>query len=245
MQEKYEIIIRPLNRAQAKDYCLLHGHAPSMPNSSKYYFGGYINGKQIGLAVWGWGITPKKTVKKLFGLEDTKIYLELNRFFLMEGTPEYAESKFLSLTHKILWKHLPRLQFLFTYAAGFQGMIGIIYKACSYDYIGKQITRAYHNIPGVGMVHDIALYHRYGENCHAKFKKNFPTAVRIFGYNFAYIKFRDEKTKKQLMKTATFVIQKYPTTDEIKVWDETGRQYTEEEARKLKAISLKSNLHAQ
>lgn len=245
MQEKYEIIVRPLDRAHAKSYCLMHGHAPSMPNSSKYYMGGFINGKMIGLAVWGWGITPKKTVNKLFGIEDTRIYLELNRYFLIPGTPPYAESKFLSITHKILFKNLPNLKFLFTYAAGFQGMIGIIYKACSYDYIGKHITRAYHNIPGVGMVHDIALYHRYGEKCHAKFKKNFPTAVRIFGYNFSYIKFRNDKTKKELMRSASFTIQPYPTTADIEVWDETGRHYTEQEARQLKAISLKSNTSKQ
>ncbi len=240
MQKKYEIIVRPLNRSQAREYCLLHGHAPALPNSSKYYFGAYINGKHIGLAVWGWGITPKKTVNKLFGIQDTRIYLELNRYFLIPNTPPYAESKFLSLTHKILWKFLPKLQFLFTYAAGFQGMIGIIYKACSYDYIGKQITNSYHNIPGVGMVHDIAIYHRYGEHSHAKFKKNFPTAVRISGYNFVYIKFRDKATKKQLMKSATFEIQPYPTVNEIKVWDENGKEYTVQEARDLKAISLKS-----
>jgi len=242
LQEKYEIIVRPITRAQAREYCLGHQNEPSLPNSSKYYLAGYIDAKFIGLAVWGWGITPKKTIKKLVGSENSKIYLELNRFFLIPGTPDYAESKFLSLTHKILFKHLPGLQFLYTYAAGFHGMIGIIYKACSYDYIGKRVTRAYHNIPGVGMVHDIALYHRYGANCHAKFKKNFPQAVRIFGYNFAYVKFRNEKTKTALMKTATFEIQPYPTPDEIKIWDETGREYTIEEARKLHAISLKSNL---
>ena len=242
MQEKYEIIVKPLTRSQAKEYCLGHQNEPSLPNSSKYYFGGYINGKFIGIAVWGWGITPKKTVNKLFGIEDVRIYLELNRFFLIPGTPPYAESKFLSLTHKILWKYLPHLRFLYTYSAGFHWMIGTIYKACSYDYIGKQLTGSFHNIPGVGMVHDLSLYDRYGLNRLKKFKKNFPTAVRIFGYNFTYIKFRDQKTKKELMKTATFEIQPYPTVDEIKVWDETGKQYTEEEARHLKAISLKSNL---
>ncbi len=205
--------------------------------------GGYINGKLIGLAVWGWGITPTKTINKLFpGEYNAKIYLELNRYFLLPGTPPYAESKFLSLTHKILFKNLPQLKFLFTYAAGFQGMIGTIYKATSYDYIGKHITRAYHNIPGVGMVHDIALYHRYGEKCLSKFKKNFPTAVRIMGYNFSYIKFRDEKTKKAMMPNASFIIQPYPTKADIEIWDETGRHYTEQEARQLIAISLKSNI---
>lgn len=240
MQEKYEIIIKPVKRHEAKEFCLQHGHAPSLPNSSKYYLVAYINGKLIGLAVWGWGITPKATIKKLFGLEDTKLYLELNRFYLVPDTPKYAESKFLSLTQKILFQHLPKLKFLFTYAAGFQGMIGIIYKACSYDYIGKQITRAYHNIPGVGMVHDIAIYHRYGAKCHAKFKKNFPQAVRIFGYNFSYIKFRDDKTKKEMMEYANFEILPYPSVDELKIWDEKGKNYSLEEVKQLKAISLKS-----
>jgi len=123
-------------------------------------------------------------------------------------------------------------------------MIGTIYKACSYDYIGKQLTRAYHYIPNVGMVHDIALYHRYGANCHVKFKKNFPNAVRIFGYNLAYIKFRDDKTKKEMMQYAKFEIQPYPNIDELRTWDETGKEYSKEDLVKLNSISLKSNLTA-
>lgn len=239
-----KLIIRPVNRKIASEFCLLHPHARSLPNSSKYYMMGYVNGKPMGLAVWGWGVQPRGTINKLFGLKDTRLYLELNRFFMIEGTPKFYESKFLSLSQKILFNNLPKLKFVFTYSAGFQGLIGTIYKACNYDYIGKQKTSGLHLIKGLGLVHDLSIYHRYGKGGSPLtiLKRHYPDAVTLYGYNFSYIKFRNDKTKEEMMKYAKFKILPYPDESEIKIWDNEGKIYTKAEAGSLPVISLKTSL---
>lgn len=238
-----DLIVKPLSRKEAEVLCLKHTHARSLPKSGKYYFGAFINGKVVGLAAWGWGIVPRGTPNKLFGIKDPYIYLELNRFFMIPGTPKYSESKFLNITAKILFNNLPKLKFLFTYAAGFQGMTGVIYKAAGWHYIGKQKMQGYHLIPGVGLVHDIAVYHRYGTKGGTlkTLKRHYPDAVTLYGYNFCYMKFRDTKTQEEMMNIAKFeILKEYPTAAEIRVWDSEGKEYSIHEARQLGAVSLSS-----
>ena len=149
------MIIRPISKAQAVEYCKLHPHAPSMPNSSKYYFAAFCGIKFIGLAVWGWGIVPAQTPKKLFGTGLTSDYLELSRFFILDGSKKNSASKFLNLTAKLIKKYDKNIKYLYTYAAGFQGLIGTIYQAAGYDYIGT-ITCKFPHIKGVRLVHPIS-----------------------------------------------------------------------------------------
>jgi len=242
--------VKPIDRKEARRICELHPHAGSLPNSSKYYFAAYINGKVAGLAVWGWGIVPRKTPKALFGdagkFED---YLELCRFFVFDWTPKYTASKFLSFTHRLLKRHT-KLKYLYTYAAGFQGLIGTIYQAANYDYIGRKLCRLFY-VPKNGLVHPIPLYHRYKINTHfakgdslVRLQKIFPEMKIWCGYNFVYIYWLRDKEK--LMKHAKFdICNKYPTKEDLKIWleDEHGNKepISVEFAKTVPLIKLKSN----
>ena len=237
------MIVKPIQRKEAVEICKMHPHAESLPNSSKYYFACYISGKVAGLAVWGWGIVPRKTPKALFGdagkFED---YLELCRFFVFDWTPKYTASRFLSYTHKLLKKYTS-IKYLYTYAAGFQGLIGTIYQASNYDYIGQKLCQLIY-VPKVGIVHPIALWHRYSVNSLAKLKGIFPNVSKWCGFNFVYIYWLRDKEK--LMQDAKFdILKKYPTKKDLKVWleDEKGKKknLSNDFAKTIPLIKLKSN----
>lgn len=218
-----ELIVRPVSRDVARKMCEAHPHAQTLPNSSKYYMVAYLDGKPAGLAVWGWGIVPRLTPKHLFGeagnIED---YLELCRYFVYDWCPKFTASRFLSVTHRIIKKYAPKVKWLYTYAAGFQGMLGGIYKATNYDYIGKTLCDGFIYIPGTGLVHPISIWHRYGsgKGSHLSVITKFvPDAKKWAGWNFRYIYWLCDKQEKQrLMQYANFTIQPYPTEQDMEIW---------------------------
>jgi hypothetical protein len=213
------MIVKPVDFTTAKKLCEDHPHAGTLPNSSKYYMVAYYRGKPMGLAVWGYGIVPRQTPRKLFG-DEGKIgdYLELCRFFVYDDAPLNAASQFLSITHKILKKHTKR-KWLYTYAAGFQGLIGTIYQAANYDFIGKTLCNAFIYVPNVGLIHSIAQWHRYGKQGLKHLSGIYPGAKLWCGYNFKYIYWLcDKKEKQRLMNHAKFEIQPYPSKEDLEIW---------------------------
>lgn len=251
-------IVKPITRLQAKMYCEKHPHAPSLPNSSKYYMALYINNSFRGLAVWGYGIQPRQLPITLFGKNgNISDYLELCRYFVdNDNVPEHTASKFLAITHRLIKKHT-KVKYLFTYAAGFQGLLGTIYKASGYDYIGKYECRTYY-IKGKGLIHPMSLYHRYHVNTHMANKQGLELLEKIFninpyvwcGYNFKYIYWLCSKQEKDfLMQSARFKIEPLPTKNDIEIWleDKEGKVERIKDllfAKKVPIIKLKTKRHA-
>lgn len=219
---KRKLTVTPVGRKKAREICAGHPHAGTLPNSSKYYMMGYLYNRPVGLAVWGYGIVPKGTPKHLFGdAGNVNDYLELCRFFVYDWCPPNTASQFLAATHRIIKKHAPQIKWLYTYAAGFQGMVGYIYKATGYDYIGRTLCQAFMYIPGVGLIHSIAQWHRWGKQGLKHLKGIFPDAKIWCGYNFRYIFWLcDKKEKAELIRYARFGIQPYPTEEDIEIWTE-------------------------
>lgn len=247
-----KLVVRPITRTEAKKWCEDHPHASSVPNSAKYYMAGYLNGKRCGLAVWGYGIVPRQTPTHLFGENgDIKDYLELCRFFVYDWCPKNTASRFLATTHRIIKKYRPEIKWLYTYAAGFQGLVGYIYKATGYDYIGKVEAGPFTYIPGKGLIHNISIWHRYGfapsgSKGLKRVSDIFGCEVKhLTGYNFRYIYWLCSKAEKAwLMTTANFEIQPYPSEDDMAVWTIDGHGNKEtvplSEAKQIPIIKLKT-----
>lgn len=245
-----------ISRGTAKKLCETHPHAPSMPNSSKYYFALYIDKWFRGLAIWGYGIMPKQTPITLFGKKysnNVGDYLELCRFFVdNDNVPDNTASKFLAFTHRVIKKN-SNIKWLFTYAAGFQGLIGTIYKASGYDHITKHETRLIY-IPEKGaLVHPISFWHRYSLKYRAQtpeglrhVKKIFPNAKIWCGHNYRYIYWLcSDKEKAELLKSARFEFEPPPTKNDISIWLEDEDGFVEnikdlEFAKKIPIIKLRS-----
>lgn len=236
-------IVKPITRKEAAGLCARHPHAPSMPNSSKYYMRLDIRGRFAGLAVWGYGIVPRATPNHLFGsagrLQD---YLELCRFFVCDWCAKNTASKFLSITHRMIKKHTS-IKWLYTYAAGFQGLVGHIYKASGYEYIGKTpISSGMILVPGIGLVHTLSQWHRYGKVGLKTMSRLFPGAKRWGGDNFRYILFLRDRAN--LMSHARFEVQKYPTSRDLHIFtiDVCGKkeEISPDLAREIPIVSLRS-----
>jgi len=243
-----QIIVRPLTYQQALSICADHPHAPAVPKSAKYYIAGYLGKRLCGLAIWGWGIDPRKTPQHLFNNHITGIanYLELCRFFVYDWCPKNTASAFLCATHRILKKYCPQLDYLYTYAAGFQGLIGTIYQASNYKYIGAVPCTNFVYIPSVGLLHPIALWHRYNTPNLSFMQTIYPDAVLWRGYNFRYIYFLCNSHRyAELMRNANFqIIKKYPTQNDIRIWTVDGRgnkkQVNIDFAKTVPVVSLKA-----
>lgn len=237
------MIVRPITRQMAKGYCAGHPHASSLPNSSKYYMAAYEGGRFLGLAVWGYGVTPAATPLKLFGRGTTAEYLELCRFFVADGVPKNSPSQFLNITARIIKKHNPAVKYLYTYAAGFQGLIGTIYQAAGYDYIGKQRTQGLIYLPKQNkLIHEMAVYHRYKKGGRLDLLKQiFGDATKWYGYNFCYIKFLcSAEEREAYLRDASFKIQPYPTKEELDIWDGDGKHIDVAIAKKIPLVKLRS-----
>lgn len=240
-------VVRPIGRSEARVICAQHPHAGTLPNSSKHYMRLDIDYRLAGLAVWGYGIVPQLTPKHLFGEHGKKEdYLELCRFFVHDWCAKNTASKFLAITHRVLKKYT-KLKWLYTYAAGFQGLVGYIYKAAGYDYIGTQnLSSGMVWIPGVGLVHTIAQWHRFGVVGVKQMAKVYPGAKRWCGYNFRYIYWLcNQQEKTRLMKSANFTVQQYPTERDLAIWtiDAEGKKETvsPEFAKTVPIVKMKSN----
>tara|TARA_Y100001963_G_scaffold123691_1_gene173890 strand:+ start:112 stop:831 length:720 start_codon:yes stop_codon:yes gene_type:complete len=237
------MIVRPITKKQAVNYCKRHPHAPSVPNSSKYYMAAFNKAGFLGLAVWGWGIVPAQTPKKLFGEGLTSDYLELSRFFVIDKAKKNTPSQFLNLTARLIKKYDKKVKYLYTYAAGFQGLIGTIYQASGYKYIGT-IECKFPYIKGVGLVHPISLYHRYKKTSPKHLTKIFGDKYTVLhGMNFCYIKFIcDKKTEKDLLSKAKFKVKPYPTKKDLKIWDRDGKSINPEIAKHIPIVKLKTKI---
>lgn len=231
-------IVRPIDRETATELCEDHSHAKSLPNSSKHHMRLEIDGKVAGLAAWGYGVHPAGTPNKLFGdAGNVEDYFELCRFFVYDWVPKNTASKFLAITHKMLDKYTDA-KWLYTYAAGFQGVIGTIYQASNYDFIGTQEIVPMLYIPEVGpdgvLVHSMSIWHRWHDLGGADFdlaamsEKFGQQCYRWHGENFRYIYWLcDDREKKRLLEEAKFdLVSPNPTEDDLDIWitDEDGNR---------------------
>lgn len=241
-------VVRPINREEARRLCEDHPHASTLPNSSKYYMAAYLGGRLAGLAVWGYGIRPQDTPRKLFGLEGhAEDYLELCRFFCYDWVPKNTPSRFLAVTHRLLRRYT-KVKWLYTYAAGFQGLVGYIYQAAGYDYIGKTICKAFVYVPGKGLIHSIAQWHRFGKNGLKHMQPIFGDDCRTWaGHNFCYIFWICSRAeRRRLLKHATFTVQdSHPKEGDLLIWledlDRTKTPVSVEFAKTIPIIKLRSS----
>lgn len=243
------MVVRPISRARAKQLCEDHPHAGTLPNSAKNYMECLINGRTAGLAAWGYGVRPADTPNVLFanGVLGVDEYLELCRFFVYDWVPKSTPSKFLAITHRLIRKHQPQVKVLYTYAAGFQGLVGYIYQASGYDYVGTHEVNSFLWIPGRGLVHAIALWHRYSQSsCNPKrWQHLFPGAKQWLGLNFRYMYWLcDRKERERMMGHARFQVLPYPKDKDLVMWtvDAEGRRedLAIDQARAVAIVKLSS-----
>ena len=170
----------------AKNFVRKHHYAIISPPINKLCLGLYKGNKLVGVAMWGYGVRPKHTIKRMFPSLSVKEYLELNRLCLLDELPKNSESKFISQNVDYIKRQFPEIKLLFSWADGLRGKPGIIYQASNFLYGGKILSEFYATKKGE-VVHPRFMITRFGRR-----DKKFAFSLglrKIKGYQLRYCKF--------------------------------------------------------
>ena len=198
----------------AKEFIRLHHYAVISPPINKLALGLYKENRLVGVAMWGYGVRPKHTIKRLFPSLNVPDYLELNRLCLLDEMPRNSESWFIGENIGYIRKKCPDVKLLFSWADGLRGKCGFVYQASNFLYGGKILSEFYATKDGE-VVHPRFLITRFGRR-----DKKFTFSlglVKIKGFQLRYCRFLcSHKERKRLLRESPFDWNlPYPKTNDL------------------------------
>jgi hypothetical protein len=116
----------------ARSYIATYHYSKTMPDSTKYVYGGFYGDKLAGLVVYGMG-SGKNQYSALFPNIQNGQYLELTRMWSADGMPRNTESKLIGESFKLL---PPEIEILLSFADPSHNHVGTIYQATNWYYCG-------------------------------------------------------------------------------------------------------------
>ena len=195
--------IETISNAQGREFVAAHHYAVICPPITKVTYALFNNGEIVGVALWGYGVRPMHTIRKLFPSLGVPNYFELNRFCVLDSMPRNTESGFLKLCCRRIQTDFPCVKLLFSWADGLRGKPGYVYQAASWLYGGKITSQFYRTSEGE-VVHPRLLITRYGTRKAAFTRKL--GLQKITGFQFRYCKFLcSHRERKALFRVSPFV----------------------------------------
>lgn len=128
-----EMIVKEVSCDFARDYIATFHYSKTMPDSSKYIYAGYLNGKLCGIIVYGMGCGKNQYTALIPDIKNGT-YVELTRLWCVNSMPKNTESKLISESLKMLPKEI---KLIISFADEAQGHCGIIYQATNWYYLGQ------------------------------------------------------------------------------------------------------------
>ncbi len=194
-----DVEIVPL--AEAKALCLKYHYSNIFPPHCMVTLGFHDQLGLAGVAIWGWGVRPRHTIKKLFPSLDTKDYWELVRLCCRDDLVRNTESQLLAGCVRWFRQYQKDKVLLYTWADGIRGKPGYIYQASNWLYGGYIETEIYltqDNEP----VHPRFMITRFGSR--AKKVWQALGLRKIRGKQFRYCYFLcNHKERKRLLREST------------------------------------------
>ncbi len=186
--------------------CRFH-YSGRVVNNSYLHLGVYSGRDLVGVLQWGYALNPNSGARVVHGTGN-RDYMELNRMWLHDCMPKNSESRAISYAIKVIRMLHPSVQWVQSFADERCGGAGIVYQACSFDFVGWHYSKFY-ELEG-------EWYH---ELCRTRTKKagargrylqaNFDRAVEHKFKQFRYVKFLNKRARKRL-NTKLFNSQAYP-----------------------------------
>jgi hypothetical protein len=215
LEASFQPTIENVGLKEAKRFCVQWHYSNIFPPHCMITLG-YRDAKGLaGVALWGWGVRPMHTIKKLFPSLATPDYWELNRLCLRDDCVKNSESWFLARCAEWMKVNQPKIKVLLSWADGVRGKPGYIYQAAGWLYGGSITTEIYTTKDGEP-VHPRMMITRYGtrnkELC-AKLGLQ-----KIWGEQFIYARFLcGHKERKALLKETTVKwSQDYPKRENLR-----------------------------
>jgi len=217
--------IQPISKTEAKRFVVKNHYSNSFPSTVKIALGFYLDNKLKGVALWGYGVRPVHTIKKLFPSLNPENYLELNRLCLTDDMPRNSESQFIKQNAEYIKQNYPLIKVLFSWADGLRGKPGFVYQASNWLYGGFIKSEFYINKDNE-VIHPRLLRTRYKTR-----KIWIDLGLRhVWGYQFRYIKFICSNKERKLLLKETPINwnTNYPKMEDLKFWIQNAGEVSRE-----------------
>ena len=215
----FDLELLPISRLQAATFIQQHHYARKLPSTCKLYLGGFRREGLMAVGVWGYGVRPLHTARKLMLGAVTAEYLELNRFCVHDSMPRNSESHFLSLCMEWIEQNMPQVEWLLSFADGIYGKPGYVYQAAGWLYVGKFLTERY-ILPDGTVIHPRLPVTRNGTRAWTFMESHYPGVRHLWGHQFKYLKLIGSSTdKRHLLKRLLVSPQPYPKHDDCLIYE--------------------------
>ena len=186
--------------------------------TAKHYSGRFVNNGYVHLGIfshrhlvgvmqWGYALNPNSG-KRVVADTGNREYLELNRLWVHDRMPRNTESRAISYALKYIKRAYPSVQWVQSFADERCGGGGIVYQACSFEFIGSHVTTFYEL--------DGEWYHEINKTAIKRggqrgifLRANLHRATIHKFKQYRYIKFLKSPARKRL-NTKLFKVQPYP-----------------------------------
>lgn len=128
-----EMIVKPMSVKEARPYIATFHYSKTMPDSTKYVFGGYFGDILCGIVVYGMG-TGKNQYLSIVPTIQNGQYLELTRLWCANDMPKNTESKLIATSLKML---PDEIKLVISFADNSKNHAGTIYQATNWKYLGS------------------------------------------------------------------------------------------------------------
>lgn len=127
------MVVKEIDCKIARPYIASFHYSHTMPDSTLFSYGAFMNDKLCGVACFGMGC-GKNQYTALFPNIKNGEYVELTRLWCANDYPRNTESRLISQALKQLPKEI---KVVISFADESEGHCGIIYQATNWYYLGK------------------------------------------------------------------------------------------------------------
>lgn len=157
----------------------------------------------VGVLQFGYAMNPASCVSVVEGT-DMDQYLELNRMWLDDCAPKYAETQALSYAFKYIKKRFPKIKWVQSFADERCGKFGIVYQAANFEYYGEH-TSTFWELDGVVYHNSLMTRDPSSRKLAEYLQANKHRAEALTLRQFRYIYWLDRSWKRKcLLKQAAF-----------------------------------------
>lgn len=151
-----DVQLRPITRRDAETIIKRYHYSGKIKNNGTLHIGAFLHGRLEGALQFGPPIDKRRMLNLVEGTTWDGM-LELNRMAFSDRLPPMAESRSLSVAHRILRKHAPQVKWIVSFADGTQCGDGTIYRAAGYLLTQIKESTGLARFPNGEVLHQIAL----------------------------------------------------------------------------------------
>lgn len=214
-----DMIVKQVTAKYARPYIASNHYTKTFPDSTKYTFAGYINGKLAGIITYGMGTSKNQYLALLPDLENGE-YLELTRLWSPDGFPKNTETKLISQSIKML---PPETRLVMSFADGSRGHVGTIYQASNFYYCGMSsasrmmiTSDGFEQHPRLLGIYKMRHPDTYGKMKNDEIMEDLGLKYIQGGKKYRYVLLtsKDRKQKKMDIETIKKKVLEYPKKEE-------------------------------